>query len=151
MKHHDPEQISLYLDGELDDADRARIEAHFAACEACRRTRDAFAAVGDRVRAGAPPADRVAARRALREILARVREPLWRRSVPVPVPALAALVAALAVAVVLLAAGRREPARAPAPPAAGASATAGLDPSRFDRGNRLEIYVARHERGEVAP
>jgi len=149
MEHNDPEQISLYVDGELGDADRARLEAHLAACEACRRTRDAFAAVGARVRAGAAPADRLAARRALREILAGGPDPLWRRRVAVPAPALAALVMALAVAVVLLVAGRRETAPATAPPAP--AIITELDPARFDRGNRLEIYVARHEPGEVTP
>ena len=147
MEHHDPEQISLYIDGELSVADRARLEAPLATCEACRRTRDAFAAVGERVRTGAAPADRLAARRALREILATRPEPLWRRRVAVPAPALAALVMALAVTVVLLVASRREPAPPPAAPAPAAVAT-GLDPARFDRGNRLEIYVAHDGREE---
>jgi anti-sigma factor RsiW len=151
MENHDPELISLYIDGELEPAERARVEAHLASCEACRRTRDAFAAVGARVRAAAAPADRLAARRALREILASGPEPFWRRRVAVPAPALATLVAALLVTVVLLVTGRRAPSAAPPPPAAAPATAEGLDPSRFDRGNRMEVYVARHGRGEVTP
>ncbi len=143
MNHYEPERISLFLDGELDADERARVEEHLTRCEACRRTRDEFLAVRERVRADAPPSDRIAQQRALRELLARADAPIWRRPIAVPAPALAGLVVALVLAVVLLVTGRRAPltsqqAAVPPPPATG-----GLDPSRFDHGNRVEIYVAR--------
>lgn len=142
MNHYEPEQLSLYVDGELDAAERRRVEEHVARCEACRRTRDEFLAVRERVRADAPTPDRVAQQRALKDILTRPATPLWRRPIAVPAPVLAGLVVALVIAAVALVTTRPERG-VPAPPVATEPSSAGLDPSRFDRGNRVEIYVAR--------
>jgi anti-sigma factor RsiW len=39
------EEISAYLDGELDDAERARIERHLEGCAGCRAAIDQFQTV----------------------------------------------------------------------------------------------------------
>ena len=44
-------QISALIDGELDEAGQSLVHEHLAQCESCRRTRDAFAGVGDLFRA----------------------------------------------------------------------------------------------------
>lgn len=160
MDPHDPQRISLYLDDELAPEERARIEAHLAGCARCRETREAFLKLRELLRAEAQPAapvDQVAQRRALREILRqRPLVPFWRRPVTLPAPGLAALVAALVVALGTLVAERlpfrREasvtraessPTKSPLPALSGS-----FDPARFDRGGRLETYVAVHPRNE---
>jgi anti-sigma factor RsiW len=158
MDPHDPERISLYLDGELDPAEQARLEEHLAGCASCRATRDAFLKLRELLRAEsepAVPADRLAQRRALREILRdRPPETFWRRPVTLPAPGLAALVVALVVALGALVI-ERLPLRPATPPATGGEEASApgdaepatkstFDPARFDQGGRLEIYVARH-------
>src|SRR5687768_9946464 len=129
--------ISLYVDGELDAAERGRTEEHLAACDACRRARDEYLAIRARLAPLDEPADRVAQQRALRDILARSRERVWRRRVSIPVPVAAVAAAALLAAAAALATRGPEP---PTPPAATpARAAAGM--SRFDRGGRPAIVV----------
>jgi hypothetical protein len=48
--------LVAYLDAELDPAARAAVERHLAACAACRRERDLFAATGAILLREAPPA-----------------------------------------------------------------------------------------------
>lgn len=163
MDPHDPESLSLYLDGELDPAGRARVEEHLASCAPCRATLEAFTKVRELLRDEgglAAPADELAQRRALREILrSRAPEPLWRRPVVLPAPGFAALVAALLVAfgtVVFdrLPPGRKllqerraeeTPAREEAPALASSGSSAGpWDPASFDGGGRMEVFVATH-------
>jgi anti-sigma factor RsiW len=38
MKHLRPETISFYIDGELPEADKKRVESHLSECPACRET-----------------------------------------------------------------------------------------------------------------
>jgi len=170
MDPHDPERISLYLDDELSPEERVLVEAHLAGCAGCRETRDAFLKVRELLRSEAEaerPADRLAQHRALREILqARPPAPLWRRPVTLPAPGLAGLLAALAFALGTLVI-ERVPSRSAAPgtaaptpagteraerpipaPSESPQAAEALDLARFDRGRRLEIYVAEHPRGE---
>jgi anti-sigma factor RsiW len=132
------EHISAWIDGELEAGEAARVEAHLASCGACRKARDQFLALGERVGAVDAPVDRVAQRRALRDVLAS--RTVRRRLIAVPVPVAASLVVALLAAlVVVVALGIRErPAQRPAP------ATVGVpDLSRFDRGGRPAVVVRR--------
>lgn len=143
MDDHNLHLLSRYIDGDLSAADRTRVDEHLALCGDCRTALDELLALGERVRATAPVADRFAARRALHTILTSPSEPVWRRRIAVPAPILAVLVVALlAVASLLIA--RRTPAPAPQPPS-DAAALDGRTPdlSRYDRGARLEVYVAR--------
>src|SRR5581483_10096364 len=50
------DQISAYVDGELDAGDRAGVSQHLAACGSCREAVDEFREIGDLLRAphGAP-------------------------------------------------------------------------------------------------
>lgn len=136
MKEHDLELISRYVDNEADETERAHVEAHLAECAACRDALDGFRAIGDRVREASPAA--TPERRALDRILGRPVEPLWRRPIPIPAPAFAALLVVLAAAVVLLVVWRPSGGHVTAPP------PAATDLSRYDGGNRLEVYVDRH-------
>jgi anti-sigma factor RsiW len=148
MEHCDLELLSLAVDSELDDAARARVEDHLVRCEACRRLRDDLVALGGRIRDAAPAADVVAHRRALRDTLAHRPEPLWRRRVALPAPVFVILVAVFAVALAFAIVSRRRDEPTPVPIAEQPPAAEAPDLSRFDRGNRLEIYVARHGREE---
>jgi anti-sigma factor RsiW len=96
-------QVDAYLDGEFDGRERAEVDAHLAACPACRslfetqgRLRAALReklreAMGAPAGAGrAPPALRAR----IEACLARERRPLWRRLLsPLPFGALAACAA----------------------------------------------------------
>lgn len=46
------ERLSDYVDGDLDGAERARIDAHLAGCDWCERFGGAFVATLGRVRGG---------------------------------------------------------------------------------------------------
>ena len=139
------EQVSLYVDGELDAAKRSRVETHLGSCEACRRARDEFLAVRGRVAGLDAPLDRVAQQRALRDILAHPAAPFWRRRIAVPFPVAASVVVALVAAVVAIGMlGSRAPEGPPAAPLT-TSAPAGIDLSRFDRGGRPAVVVRRVE------
>jgi anti-sigma factor RsiW len=158
MSAHDPERISLYLDGELSPAEAGEVEEHLAGCSRCRSTYDAFVQLRTLLQKAEPvqPVDELAQRRALREILRdRPPIPFLRRPVTLPAPGLAALVGALVVALGTLVA-ERLPFRheAPSPQTASkaperpAEVSGGFDPESFDRGGRLETYIAIHPKDE---
>ena len=141
------EQISRYVDGELDAAASERLEAHLESCDACRRARDEFLAIRQRVAGLDSGVDRVAQQRALRDVLARPALPAWRRRVAVPTRADLAVAASLLVAIVAIAVlglTRTSPVAPPAAPVAIGS-PAGIDLSRFDRGGRAAVVVRRVE------
>jgi anti-sigma factor RsiW len=96
-------QVDTYLDGEFDGRERDEVDAHLAACPACRslfeRQGRLRSALREKLReAMAPPAAAGRAPPALRArieaSLVRARRPLWRRVLsPLPVGALAACAA----------------------------------------------------------
>ena len=102
---HVDELISASLTGDLTDAERAEMDAHFARCEKCRATLAAFT-MERRILAALPPADPP------RDLSARVRSgiesgrlgaPWWRRpGSTVPLLASAAVFSAAILAVVVL-------------------------------------------------
>jgi predicted anti-sigma-YlaC factor YlaD len=99
---HVDELLVDHLRGDLEGPERARVEAHLAACEACRVTRERFAGLLTELARRAPPAPPVhwgAFRAELRERLERgrpAREAGWAWLVrPAPALVAAALVAAL--------------------------------------------------------
>jgi anti-sigma factor RsiW len=69
----DPERVTAYVDGALDETQRAEVEAHLASCAACREQESFERALGARLRA-LPP---VEPRPGLED---RVRRRLRRRS-----------------------------------------------------------------------
>jgi anti-sigma factor RsiW len=139
---YDLELLSRAIDGDLDAEEHRRVDEHIETCAACRRATDALLALGERVRGAAAPVDAIAGRRALRDILTGRAGRPRRWAVTVPVPAAAAALGVVALVVGLAVGMWRPPARPPVVPAVPAT----QDLSRYDRGNRLEIYVARHGR-----
>ena len=78
--HEDPEVLSGYLDGALDAAARARVEAHLAACADCRREREALGRVAGLLRAEPAPRAPVGfVDRVLAATGAAPRRSLWHR------------------------------------------------------------------------
>ena len=66
-------RLSDYLDGDLGDDDRARIEAHVAACDVCARFGATFSEVVARVRGELAPAEPLSA-----DVAGRLRDRLTR-------------------------------------------------------------------------
>lgn len=164
MRHSESKEISAFADGELAEPERRRVEAHLEVCASCRELLSGITELRARLGAFDHAGSQSDADRALARVLAsgpdspRRAVPLRGRTAAVPVPALAALVAALCASVGLLVAERigEEPRTERAGPAATSGGPArsaragGFDPSRFDRGNRIAIFVERRA-PEVRP
>ncbi|GAC1410360.1 MAG: hypothetical protein NVSMB64_19470 [Candidatus Velthaea sp.] len=58
MNHYTEDILIDYIHGEVSPAEDVRIHAHLAACDACRITYDAQAAIGDLLRASARAEER---------------------------------------------------------------------------------------------
>ena len=102
---HPDTTIIPYLRGDLDEAERARVGEHLAACADCRRASESFHDLFEDLAASAPvppPVDWMRYRGQLRAKLAARAEPR-RRSWWPPVPVLAS--AALASVLIFLAVG----------------------------------------------
>jgi anti-sigma factor RsiW len=102
---HVEELLIEHLRGELDGAERERVDAHLAGCAQCRAARDRFALVMAELSRSAPPAPPIhwgAYRAELRERLARRESRRETRGLwllrPAPALVAAALVAVLVVA-----------------------------------------------------
>jgi anti-sigma factor (TIGR02949 family) len=99
--------VDAFLDGELEDRDRAEVERHVEACHRCRSLSQARSRLRSALRAKlreamAPPAPAGRAPPELRarvvQALAREHRPLWRRALaPVPIATLAACAAGVLV------------------------------------------------------
>jgi anti-sigma factor RsiW len=76
------EQVTGYVDGALDDATRARIEAHLAECAACRAQADFERGVRARLRALPGPEPRPGFEDDVRRHLAAGRPRRWRWALP---------------------------------------------------------------------
>jgi anti-sigma factor (TIGR02949 family) len=96
--------IDPYLDGEFDSRERADLDAHLAACPACRAHVEKQARLRDALRArlreamSAPEVSQAPTELRLRisASLARQRRPLWRRALaPLPISAMAACAAGI--------------------------------------------------------
>jgi len=101
MRSHDElDQLSAYLDGELDSAERARIDAHLPGCAECRATMDALRSTLADLRALPEEAPSDQDSWALRSAIEQARKPArrWQRYVMTAGAAAAALVAVVAVA-----------------------------------------------------
>jgi anti-sigma factor RsiW len=99
--------IDAWLDGEVDELERAEVDAHLAGCTRCRAIADGRAlrraalraklheAMGEGAPAGRAPAE---LRARVEHALSRSRRPLWRRALsPVPIATLAACAAGVLV------------------------------------------------------
>jgi anti-sigma factor RsiW len=147
MSCHFSEKVSLLIDSELEPKEVAQVEAHLAACPACRQEREELLAIRRQVRSYSAAPDPMLQRRALWKILSSENRPLWKRTVTLPAPALAfALVAVLALAAwAAFSIGARPRAisrQVKVEPAESrdAQANQGMDLSRYDRGERAVIY-----------
>jgi anti-sigma factor RsiW len=113
-------ELMPYLRGELAGAEREAVEAHLAACEHCRRERDAFADIVGELRRSGPEPPPVHWGRWRAELRGRLERPRGWRWWARPLPAVLSLgVASALLAVVWLGIGRVTPPEnvASAPPA----------------------------------
>lgn len=97
-------ELVAYLDGELDAAARAEVEAHLAACAACRREREGLARAGALLELvpPAPIGPRFEAR--VRERIARAEPKILPLRAPSRLPRVVAA-AAIAAAILILGTG----------------------------------------------
>lgn len=127
--------LSAYLDGELDDAERARVSAHIETCGSCQATLEDFRSVGLAAAGYTSASGPFDGRRALATVLARGRTPVWRRRVSVPAAALPVVAVLAATGAFMLTRNVSAPtASRPAPQVTGAIL-------RFDRGRPPTIAV----------
>jgi anti-sigma factor RsiW len=89
-EHPSEETINLYLDGELDDSEWTRVEAHLTTCAACRAEVEAlqelFTALDEMADAPAP--------NMAPGVVARIRPRRWRAALRWTIPALQGAAAA---------------------------------------------------------
>src|SRR2546425_4804532 len=93
--HGELDQLSAYLDGELDPSDRAHLEAHLPTCAECRTTIDALRATVADLAALPDPVPSEQDSWALRAAIASARKPSkrWRRVAMAAGTAAAAVIA----------------------------------------------------------
>lgn len=145
-------RLSEYLDGDLEAAERAALEAHLGSCEGCRRALEELRAVVGRaaaLEARAPAEDlwpgieaRIAAPGEMRVAGSRARgwwrAPRWSFSLP-QLAAAAVLIALVSSGVMWLALSRRPLPAGPRASAPGvgmpASGTAAVQPAGFELGH----------------
>src|SRR5947209_17705084 len=89
------EKISLLIDGELSDAEAKEANAHLSSCDICQHAHEDFLRVRGEIKSCAAAPDFVAQRRALLQILASEKPPLWRRRIVLPAPVFGLLLFAL--------------------------------------------------------
>ncbi len=138
------EKVSLWIDGELEADEAERLAQHAAACPVCGSAREDFLRLRRQVKAYEFTPDLEARQRALAQILKPAPVPLWRRRLAVPVPVFAATVLLIAVAGWAIFT-RLAPKPSPAvlqPNAPARASQNHFDLSRFDHGERAEIYTA---------
>ncbi len=97
--HDEPDQLSAYIDGELEEPERARIDAHLPGCPECRTTLDALRATLTDLGTLPEPAPSEQDSWAVRSALARARRPSkrWQRAALAAGTVAAGLIAVLAV------------------------------------------------------
>ena len=100
MSQHDElDLLSGYLDDELDQAERSRVDAHLPGCAECRETLTALRATVADLKTLPEPAPTEQDSWALRSAISRARKPskVWQRALFASGAAAAALVAIIAV------------------------------------------------------
>jgi hypothetical protein len=98
--HDELDQLSAYIDGELEAHEHARIEAHLPGCAECRTTLDALRATVAALTELPEPVPTEQDSWALRSAIARARKPVrrWQRAAVAAGSLAAAMVAVLAFA-----------------------------------------------------
>ena len=99
--HDELELLSAFLDGELDAADRARVEAHLPGCPECGATLDALRATVADLKTLPVPEPTPQDSWALRSAITKARRPLrrWQRVAMASAGVAAAAVTTLAIAI----------------------------------------------------
>jgi hypothetical protein len=100
ISHDELDQLSAYLDGELDPDERTRIDAHLPSCAECRTSLDALRATIVDLKALPEPAPSEQDSWALRSAIARANAPSrrWQRFAIAAGSAAAALIAIVTLA-----------------------------------------------------
>jgi anti-sigma factor RsiW len=146
------EKVSLLIDGELAQDEAEQIKRHIAACSICSRANEDFLSLRQQIKAYEFAPDREARRQALARILASEPISLWKKKLALPVPIFALVVLMMMAfagwAIFLRVAPQPTPASIrPVDKVDEARQTQtpqkSFDLSRFDNGQRAEIYTAR--------
>ena len=146
------EKVSLLIDGELAQDEAEQIKKHIADCSICSRANEDFLSLRQQIKSYEFVPDREAQRQALARILASEPVSLWRKKLALPVPVFAfvmlMMMALAGWAIFLRAAPKPSPAGIRPVDQVNEATPAqtphnSFDLSRFDHGQRAEIYTAR--------
>ena len=149
MDCHFAVKVSMLIDGELSEAESKQVRAHMAACEACRNLEQDFLFFRRQLKESLP--DAAVEPSTAADFAPRRRRSFWKSGVSIPAPVFAgAILILFGLFIWTLATSiyRREEATAEKPRAGGSLPNSekprdGASLSRFDKGGRAEIYVAR--------
>ena len=140
------EKLSLLIDGELEREEAEQVKLHLSSCLICQQAQTDFLSLREQIKSHPYEPDASAERQAIKRILNSERTPLWQRRIALPVPVFSlvmlALFALVAWSVYVRATRPARIERATAPVDNQAS-QAGLDLSRFDKGERAVIYTIK--------
>ena len=138
------ERVSLFIDGELEPDESAKVEKHLNDCAICQAAQGEFLALRKEINAYESRLDPFATSRALTSVLGRKQFSFWRHRIAVPVPAFALILVAAFILGALALRSRLTTMTTTTTPAAVASK---MDLSAYDRGGRATIQVIK--RSEV--
>jgi anti-sigma factor RsiW len=143
------EQLSLLIDGELNDDEARQVRGHLSACAICQRAQEDFLLFRRKIQEYQPESDVNTQRQAMAQMLQTVRTPFWRKQIALPVPAFALLILAFVAVSVWAIASRLNLSPPPLvktePPIGKPDIQPpqkGFNLSKFDQGERAVIYTA---------
>lgn len=142
------ERVSLLIDGEMSREESEQVREHIAACAVCRLAEQEFLLVRQQIRSYGSAPDSYGAAQAFREITREKAASWWGRKIALPAPAFALMVLLVLTSLAwsLIRPAAREPQRnerATRPPVIDQQGADQPDFSRYDHGERAEIYKAR--------
>jgi hypothetical protein len=150
------EQISLLIDGELNDDEARAVRSHLSGCVICQRAQEDFLLLRRKIQAYQPESDVNAQRQAMAQMLQTVRTPFWRKQIALPAPAFALLILAFVAVSVWAIVSRLNPSPPPLvktePPIGKPEiqpSVKGFDLSKFDQGERAVIYTANRAQNSM--
>ena len=147
------ERVSQMIDGELTPEEASEVNLHIADCPVCDQALRDFLSLRQQIVAYEFRGDAVSQQQALRRILRAYSVPFWRRkfALPAPILALTCLLLLFLIAWATLQRINRPPpgagltrgTNAPDPYQEGRGAESRFDLTRFDHGQRAEIFTAK--------
>ena len=140
------EKLSLLMDGELERDEAEQVTLHLSSCLICQQAQADFLSLREQIKSHPYEPDASAQRQAIKRILNSERLPFWERRIALPVPIFSLMLLALFALVAWSAYVRAtRPARIEhaTSPVDNAPSQAGIDLSRFDKGERAVIYTIK--------